>query len=355
MVRFSNILCRRKNSILKIEEVYPKPVLSALINTGNLKKWTSYLDKYLLFKNRIKKRLTKEHDLIHITDHSNSIYASEIKKYSNVRLIITCHDLIAIRQAKYEFKEAPETSITGKLLQSWIHNSLKKADYYVCDSEQTKKDLNRIIPSSFLHSKVIHIGTEFEIGNKESQNYKKSNLSFNPASTRFILHVGSAAWYKNRNAVFQAFQYAKQQNQSNKFKLVLVGPSPQADEIDANLKKWLDNNSKDIISVTNASDEVLQELYINAEFLISLSFIEGFGWPPLEAALLGCPVICTKTGAIHDLLGNNARYVDPNNQKSINKAIFEALEKNSTLRPKVSLPSNNQCQQDYFQLYNSLI
>ena len=74
-------------------------------------------------------------------------------------------------------------------------------------------------------------------------------------------------------------------------------------------------------------------------FLISLSYIEGFGWPPLEAAVLGCPVICTKTGAIHDLLGNNARYVDQHNQKSINKVLFEALEKNSTLRPKVSLPS----------------
>ena len=48
---------------------------------------------------------------------------------------------------------------------------------------------------------------------------------------------------------------------------------------------------------------------MNAEFLIFPSFIEGFGWPPLEAVSNGCPVITTKTGAIHDLLGKHANYV----------------------------------------------
>ena len=354
MLKVAKILTATNSDFL-IDEFYPKPVISNLLHKSNVRKWASYIDKYLIFIKRIKYYLRKNYDIIHITDQSNAIYTPQIKRQSNAPVQITCHDLNAIHQPKNEFKKAPKVSKTGKILQSWIHKSLKTADYYACDSEQTKNDLNRIIPSSLLHSKVIYMGTEFKIENAKSPKYKEEKLSFNILSTRFILHVGSAAWYKNRKAVFQAFQFAKHQNHSNNLKLVLVGPSPQADEIDASLKKWLDNNTKDIISVTNASDQVLQELYMNAEFLIFPSYIEGFGWPPLEAALSGCPVICTKTGAIHDILGKNARYVNPKDQSSINNLVSEVLQKQNMRSHKVSLPTNKQCQEEYYNLYQRLI
>ena len=70
---------------------------------------------------------------------------------------------------------------------------------------------------------------------------------------------------------------------------------------------------------------------------------------------MGCSVITTKTGAIYELLGDNARYVDPVNQESINKAVTDELEGASTKRLKVSLPSNHQCRVNYFQLYRKLL
>ena len=94
---------------------------------------------------------------------------------------------------------------------------------------------------------------------------------------------------------------------------------------------------------------------MNAEFLIFPSLIEGFGWPPLEAASNGCQVITTKTGAIHDLLGKHANYVDPSEQDSINQAVLKLLEQRNKTNEKVSLPADQECRENYYNLYRKLL
>ena len=360
MQRFGNLLLNHSNRLegFKINEIFPLPLFGKLFSFSKLAKWVAYIDKYLVFQKRLENVLKKNEQKIgtvHIIDHSNSPYLKTIKKTSSAKCLLTCHDLIAIRTAMGEFPTAPETSSSGKKLQSWIQNSLSLADFYACDSYQTKSDLNRIVSSSGSRSKVIHLGTNLNSVNLQNQSEIKSELLFNPVITRFILHVGSAAWYKNRSGLFQAFQNAKQENQYNDLKLVLVGPPPQEHEINPSLKKWIERNSGDIYSINHASDKALSQLYVNAEFLIFPSFIEGFGWPPLEAVSNGCPVITTKTGAIHDLLGKSAKYVDPSDQESINHAVIKMLEQRNKINEKVSLPCNQQCQENYHNLYRKLL
>ena len=48
-------------------------------------------------------------------------------------------------------------------------------------------------------------------------------------------------------------------------------------------------------------------------------------------------VITTKTGAIHDLLGQHANYVDPSEQDSINLAVLNLLEQRNKTNKKDSL------------------
>ena len=107
----------------------------------------------------------------------------------------------------------------------------------------------------------------------------------------------------------------------------MVGPPPQPEEINRLDNNWVQNTHNNIITIKNASEQELLELYTNAEFLIFPSFIEGFGWPPLEAASIGCPVITTKTGAIFDILGKDACYVEPLDQQTINNVVLKILRK----------------------------
>lgn len=59
------------------------------------------------------------------------------------------------------------------------------------------------------------------------------------------------------------------------------------------------------------TDGELRALYEGALALAFPSLTEGFGLPPLEAMLCGCPVIATTGGAVPETCGEAALYVDP--------------------------------------------
>ena len=167
------------------------------------------------------------------------------------------------------------------------------------------------------------------------------------------MHVGSAAWYKNRNAVFKAFKLVKERFKD--LKLVLVGPKPQNHELDDFNIPWLKENINEIIILEKISEFQLRNLYGDAKALLFPSFIEGFGWPPLEAALCKSKVITSKTGAIFDLLGKNATYIDPNDQNSIVKAVINQLLLKEQSKSNIDLPTNENCRAKYYNLYTNLI
>ena len=118
-------------------------------------------------------------------------------------------------------------------------DSLKNADYYVCDSEQSLIDLNSLIPRSKECSCVIHLGTN--LPETKDENHAKIDSSFNPKKENFIIHVGNAAWYKNRKVIFRTFKQAK--GVIKDLKLVLVGPKPQSEELDDMLALWFKKKS----------------------------------------------------------------------------------------------------------------
>ncbi|MEK9772138.1 MAG: glycosyltransferase [Opitutae bacterium] len=294
-------------------------------------------------------------ELVHVIDQSYSPYLKIVKQSSPATRLLTCHDLIAIRTARGDFPNAPKTSATGKRLQKWIQYSLPLADFYACDSDETQNDLNHIVPQSSNFSRVIHLGTQRNSAKSSNPKSLDPNLCFDPSEINYLLHVGSAAWYKNRTAVLKSFFHSKNQPNGKNLKLILVGPPPQRHEINAELSSALKRNSSDVICLVNISRETLIHLYLHAKLLLFPSFIEGFGWPPLEAASRGCSVITTKTGAIYDLLGDNAKYVDPGVQDSINKAVTDELQQRSDKDVQVSLPNKQQCRENYYKLYRQLL
>ena len=354
MIRFADLLLSHlPEDGVDLEEIHPKAHLRKLCPSNHWKKWTGYLDKYLLFPRSLSRRLqckSNPIELAHVIDHSNSIYLGRIQRLTSIPKLLTCHDLIALRTARNEFPKAPKTSANGKRLQNWIHRSLPYADAYACDSSRTEMDLNRIIPTSKGRSEVIHLGVQSEQGDDNSI----EDLPFNPLENGFLLHVGSSAWYKNRKRLLKAFVDVKQGENFNNLKLVLVGPVPQPEELTEKTERWLNDNPKELIVLSDLSESGLQTLYEYANALIFPSLIEGFGWPPLEARSLGCPVITSKTGAMDDILGSAATYVDPMSTKDIVAKIKEILDADRTNEPPPHIPKVRECAQAYENLYQRL-
>ena len=167
--------------------------------------------------------------------------------------------------------------------------------------------------------------------------------------------MGSAAWYKNRKAVFKAFRHASEKSTKLDLKLILVGPKPQDGELDTRLSNWFQSHPNSVICLNKLSENSLSEIYKYAKALVFPSHIEGFGWPPLEAAVHGCLVITTRTGAISDLLGNYAHYIKADDQVSLDRAVFQVLESKNQMNDKILLPSYEKCRDQYYELYQKLL
>jgi len=360
MLRFGKLLASEQhNSLnLEIQEIFPTPVFTKICPIGKLRKWAAYVDKYLFFPKRLKKEFLSPKgsvSLIHIIDHSNAVYLPLLKRITRAKKIITCHDLIAIRTARGEFAQASKTSNSGRRLQNWISDSLHHADYYACDSRQTLEDLNQLIPLSKEKSSVLHLGTEPDLTTVSEKKDLSKILPIDPQTTNFLFHVGSAAWYKNRKAVFRSFIHAHTCLPDQNLKLVLVGPDPQKEELDDQLKNWITSNPNAIHSVQNLPENILGELYKYAQALVFPSFIEGFGWPPLEATLCGCQVITSPQGAIKDILKSRAHYIDPLDQDLINRVTLNVLKNPKCNLAIPQIPSKTDCKVSYFELYKKLI
>jgi alpha-1,3-rhamnosyl/mannosyltransferase len=59
------------------------------------------------------------------------------------------------------------------------------------------------------------------------------------------------------------------------------------------------------------SDVTRSQLYADAFCLVYPSFEEGYGYPPLEAFAAARPVVASSAGALPEVLGDAALYVDP--------------------------------------------
>ena len=351
MLRFGKLLTEGLASeAIRSAEIFPTACFSTLSPTASLKKWCGYVDKYLVFPRKLKKALRDPKtspDLFHVIDHSNAVYLNHMPPDSKTKKLITCHDLIALRMSLNEFKQAPEVSSSGRKLQKWIRASMGNSDIYACDSSDTEKDLHRLVPHSKDRTKVIHLGVE-RVSVKETE---QEQLPFEPAKTNYVLHAGSSSWYKNRKGVVEAFIHLRKETNAKETRLVFVGPELQPEETKGFENHALDDLVKSIITLEKVSESSLARLYKNAMVTIFPSFTEGFGWPPLEAKALGCPVITSKTGAIHDILGESANYVDPQNQNEMNQAILKVVRGEDQQKKPASIPTIEDCIENYSMLY----
>ena len=64
-----------------------------------------------------------------------------------------------------------------------------------------------------------------------------------------------------------------------------------------------------MVHLAGVEPEDLRALYSAAAALLFPSWLEGFGWPVLEALACGCPVITTDREPMREVGGNAAVYV----------------------------------------------
>ncbi|PYI94613.1 MAG: glycosyltransferase family 1 protein [Verrucomicrobia bacterium] len=263
-------------------------------------KWLAYIDKFIFFPRRLRKELAMHPDLVHICDHSNAMYAAKIHGRP---VVVTCHDLLAVRGALGEDTDCP-ASATGKILQRWIVAGLRKADVIVTDSQATLEDVKRLVGEGNGRPKLkkVTLGLSYPYRKLPPGEAWKRLSESSPLDPQlpFVLHVGSNVAYKNRPGVLRIFAACREQfNRS----LVFAG-EPLSDSL-RSLGRDLGIADR-IVELPGVSNELLEALYNCADVLLFPSSAEGFGWPIAEAHACGCPVLCADREPMREVAGGAA-------------------------------------------------
>jgi glycosyltransferase involved in cell wall biosynthesis len=326
MLRFASLMERELTARgHQVTLLQPQPrFLGTRDARGGLGKWLGYLDKFVLFPSTLR-RAKRNYDLVHICDHSNSMYAKHLADVPN---LATCHDVLAIKSALGEVPENPVSS-TGRRLQAMILAGLKRAQYIVCDSAISRVDMLRVTGRPAETSEVVYLSLNYDYTPmpREQALARLAALGYD-ASIPFFLHVGAGVWYKNRLGVLQIFKLLRETPGREHHRLLFIGDPPESEMVDYIHAHALEAH---VGQLTGLSNEDLDAVYSLAEGLIFPSLQEGFGWPVLEAQSCGCPVFATGRAPMTELGGDAAVYFDPTDIASAAKIIAQALERRAAI------------------------
>lgn len=186
--------------------------------------------------------------------------------------------------------------------------SVMRADRVICISANTQRDLIDILGVAPEKTAVIHLG--FTLTSPVASTVPLTN------NRPFLLYVGPRGGYKNFDALLNA--YASSAALRNNFSLVAFGggrfSTAEAERIQA-------FGLTDTVRQMSGDDALLSMLYRQAAAFVYPSLYEGFGIPPLEAMGFDCPVICSNTSSIPEVVGDAARLFDPMDSDALRVAI----------------------------------
>ncbi len=211
--------------------------------------------------------------------------------------VVTAHDVIPYLQAQGQFPQAPAVGRAARWL--WLANArmTRSAAFVACDSQATQRDLQRHFAVASSRCAVVPLPVRHSlVGHLQQADYSlRDRLA---VICGRVLHVGSNAFYKNREQVLRIFAGLNVQLGRQ---LVMVGPPPTAELIALSQQLQLGER---VVWVDDCDDATVALHYRQAALMLFPSLYEGYGWPVLEAMAMGVPVLASDSGSLPELVGD---------------------------------------------------
>ncbi|KTT04507.1 glycosyl transferase family 1 [Pseudomonas oryzihabitans] len=269
---------------------------------------------------QVDRRLATEVDIFHAPDH-------HIPRLKNVAMVASVMDLIPQIHPEW---------VTLKLrrLKNWLFNqSVGWADQVITISEYSKRDIVRLLGIAEERVHVTPLGVDAQYFSRQSEVTRQEVLRKHSLEPGFFLFVGTLQPRKNLAVVLAAHAQLPEAVRK-RHPLVVVGRNGwRAESLVEELRaleargegKWLEYLPQaDVIALLQS-----------AAALVFMSLFEGFGLPVIEAFAARCPVICSNTTSLPEVVGDAALLADPQDPKAITKAMLELLDDPSAVRQRV--------------------
>ena len=233
------------------------------------------------------------------------------------RVVATHHDCTHERFPEY-------FSDVKKIL--WARKRLfPQVDAIICVSESCRQDLLQFYNVDPAKTYVIHHGLSRLPRSRSAAAELKRQVR-----RPYLLYVGVRAGYKNFEGLLHAFHDSRLYESLD---LLLLGGKPLSAKESALIDKL--GLSASIVCLPNVSDTLLAEAYAGAELFVYPSFNEGFGFPPLEAMSLDCPVLASRISSIPEVCGDAPFYFDPHDLDSFNRELIRAVSDEAARRRSI--------------------
>ncbi len=173
----------------------------------------------------------------------------------------------------------------SRYLRKWDKTAIHRADLHLSISKFIRQRVEQVYGKE---SEVLYPGiSEFWFARSDDEKiFDESGVNELLKGEKFFLIVSRLYKYKGIDRAIEVMRSLDDENR----KLLIVGSGP--DEV--HLRKNAPNN---IVFLGYQSDKLVRALYKRAEALLFCG-IEDFGYVPVEAMALGCPVIAYNEGGV---------------------------------------------------------
>ena len=203
-----------------------------------------------------------------------------------------------------------------------INLAAKMSDRIITVSNFSKSEILKYINVHESKINVVYCGiNRDEFPDTLNGNYSSIKEKYN-LPENFFLFVSNIKPHKNLYNLLLAFKEVLAKHA--KYKLVVVGEYKKLITADKDVFKLLDNEEvlrKNTVFTGYVLKDDLPGLYRSASALIFPSFYEGFGLPPIEAMICGCPVIASNAASIPEACGDAALYFKPGSVNDITEKL----------------------------------
>lgn len=283
----------------------------------------SYLRRKYGFisKRKLIRKLTRDHLRLYNVGHrefsrelEGILQKSGVKEFS-----FFIHDVIPLDHPEYA--RAP----TIRRFKAFFGQARVYADEIITNSEFSAERIVANLEGQDIRSKIVTAPLGVEVPQKISM-----PSDGNPP---LFLFVGTLEPRKNIDLLLQIWEKLSHHGEAAP-RLYLIGQRGWYDE---DFFKNLIGNplfGKSIFWKSNVSDAELWGYYKKATALLFPSWVEGFGLPILEAAALDTPILCSDLPPFREILGNDAKFLCPDQVGPWVREIENLLERPYRVAPK---------------------
>jgi glycosyltransferase involved in cell wall biosynthesis len=217
---------------------------------------------------------------------------------------------------------AVDSSLRGRSrIQQYAHNILTTITKFTSSKLAFTTERTYLEYIQECNTPVPHfiLGNGILVPNR-IENY---TLPHNLAKENYFLSVSQFYRLKNFDSLILAFIKFKDliKMESPHFKLVIIGTIQEQDYYE-NLRE-ICRNRNDIYFFHNLSDEVLDQLYVNARGYCFYSKFEGYSLTPGEALLAGLNIAISDIPTHQEVYKKLPIYADPYNIDSITESLIK--------------------------------